>query len=179
MNRSILTNINTPSDVDGGTAIESSDIDLVNGQTRSKYYSNRQAMSFMYNFGFTGSVASSGRGFVVGAASGVTAGAAAAVGWANATAQYWAVPQSNGDFSSPLMKPGTYTQTLYQGELAVATRTVTVTGGGDHRPEHRVGLGHARLADLPDRYLGRHPERVPELSEPDLDAPLRCADGQH
>jgi rhamnogalacturonan endolyase len=27
------------------------------------------------------------------------------------------------------MKPGTYTQTLYQGELAVATRTVTVTAG--------------------------------------------------
>jgi rhamnogalacturonan endolyase len=27
------------------------------------------------------------------------------------------------------MKPGTYTQTLFQGELAVATRTVTVTAG--------------------------------------------------
>jgi rhamnogalacturonan endolyase len=27
------------------------------------------------------------------------------------------------------MKPGAYTQTLYQGELAVATRTVTVTAG--------------------------------------------------
>lgn len=27
------------------------------------------------------------------------------------------------------MKPGTYTQTLYQGELAVATRSVTVTAG--------------------------------------------------
>ena len=212
LNRSILASINTPSDVNGGTAIESADIDLVNGQTRSKYYSNRQAknltprgvtgsglgvymaygtresssggpffrdieqqgtsasvevynymwsghndteaqrlgvlygpyalmvggtstpaapdMSFMYNFGFTGSVAASGRGYVVGAASGVTSGAAITVGWANATAQYWAVPGSNGDFSSPLMKPGSYTQTLYQGELAVATRTVTVTAGG-------------------------------------------------
>jgi rhamnogalacturonan endolyase len=211
LNRSILTNINTPSDVNGGTAIESTDIDLVNGQTRSKYYSNRQAMSltprgvtgggigvymaygtresssggpffrdieqqgtsasvevynymwsghndtevqrlgvlygpyalmvsgtstpaapdmsFMYTFGFAGSVASSGRGFVVGAVSGVTSGAAATVGWANSTAQYWAVPASNGDFSSPAMKPGSYTQTLYQGELPVATRTVTVTAG--------------------------------------------------
>ena len=42
-------------------------------------------MSFMYNFGFTGSVAPSGRGFVVsGTASGVTAGGAGVtVGWAN------------------------------------------------------------------------------------------------
>ena len=211
LNRSILTGINTPSDVNGGTAIESTDIDLVNGQTRSKYYSNRQAMSltprgvtgsgigvymvygtresssggpffrdieqqgtsasvevynymwsghndteaqrlgvlygpyalmvggtstpaapdmsFMYNFGFTGSVAPSGRGFVAGAVSGVTAGASSVVGWANGTAQYWASPASNGDFSSPAMKPGSYTQTLYQGELAVATRTVTVSAG--------------------------------------------------
>src|SRR6266851_3762358 len=209
LNRSILSNINTPSDVKGGTAIESADIDLVNGQTRSKYYSNRPAMSltprgatgggigvymaygtresssggpffrdieqqgtsasvevynymwsghndtesqrlgvlygpyalmvagtsapaapdmsFMYNFGFTGSVAASGRGFVTGTASGVTAGATAMVGWANGTAQYWA--PANGNFTSPAMKPGTYTQTLYQGELAVATRTVTVNAG--------------------------------------------------
>ena len=54
LNRSILTNINTPSDVNGGTAIESTDIDLVNGQTRSKYYSNRQAMSLTPR-GVTGS----------------------------------------------------------------------------------------------------------------------------
>jgi len=209
LNRGILPNINLPSDVNGGTAIESSDIDMVNGQTRSKYYSNRQAqnltvrgitgsgigvymayglresssggpffrdieqqgtsaslelynymwsghndtesqrlgvlygpyalmvagtsapaapdMSFMYNFGFTGSVAASGRGFVTGTASGVTAGATAMVGWANGTAQYWA--PANGNFTSPAMKPGTYTQTLYQGELAVATRTVTVNAG--------------------------------------------------
>ncbi len=211
LNRSILTNIITPSDVNGGTAIESTDIDLVNGQTRSKYYSNRQAMNltprgatgsgigvymaygsresssggpffrdieqqgtsasievynylwsghndtesqrlgvlygpyalmvsgtstpavpdmtFMYSLGLQGSVATSGRGYVVGAASGVTSGAATTIGWANSTAQYWAVPGSNGDFSSPPMKPGTYTQTLYQGELAVATRTVAVTAG--------------------------------------------------
>ena len=74
-------------------------------------------------------VAPSGRGYVVGSVSGVTPGLAATVGWANATAQYWAAPQANGDFASPLMKPGSYTQTLYQGELAVATRTVTVTAG--------------------------------------------------
>lgn len=213
LNRGILTNVITASDVNGGTAIESTDIDLVDGQTRSKYYSNRQAMSltprgatgsgigvylvygrresssggpffrdieqqgtsasvevynymwsahnqteaqrlgvlhgpyalmvagtstpaapdmtFMDGLGLTGLVPASGRGWVVGAASGVTAGAALTVGWANPAAQYWATPQSNGDFASPLMKPGSYTQTLYQGELAVATRAVTVTAGAE------------------------------------------------
>jgi rhamnogalacturonan endolyase len=211
LNRNILTNINTPSDINGGTTIESKDIFLVNGQTRSKYYSNRQAMnltprgvtgsgigvymayglresssggpffrdieqqgtgasvevynymwsghndteperlgvlhgpyalmvagtstpaapdmSFMYNFGFAGSVAPSGRGFVSGTASGVAGGAAVTVGWASSQAQYWTALPSNGNFTSPAMKPGTYTQTLYQGELGVATRTVTVNAG--------------------------------------------------
>lgn len=210
LNSSVITNVYTPAYVEGGTAIESTDIDLLDGQTRSKYYSNRQAMnltvrgiaggsigaymaygnressaggpffrdieqqgvnysqlynylwsghndtepqrlgvlygpyalmiagtsapaapdmSFMYDLGLQGSVAPAARGAVVGAASGVMSGAAVTVGWANATAQYWAVPQASGDFASPLMKPGTYTQTLYQGELAVATRTVTVTAG--------------------------------------------------
>jgi len=211
LNRDVLAGVITASDVNGGTPIESTGIDLVNGQTRSKYYSNRQAMSltprgvtgsglgvylayglresssggpffrdieqqgtsasvevynymwsghndteaqrlgvlhgpyalmvagpsapaapdmsFMDTLGLAGLVAPSGRGSVAGAVSGITAGLAATVGWANSAAQYWAVPQSNGDFASPLMKPGSYTQTLYQGELAVATRTVTVTAG--------------------------------------------------
>lgn len=211
LNRTILPNIWTPSDVNGGTAIESTDIDLVNGQTRSKYYSNRQAqnltvrgvtgsgigvfmdfgsresssggpffrdieqqgtsdsiqvynylwsghndteaqrldvlygpyalmvtngstpsapdLSFMDNFGFAGTVSASGRGFVSGTASGVTSEMTMLVGWANSTAQYWTAPASNGSFTSPAMKPGTYTQTLYQNELAVATRSVTVSAG--------------------------------------------------
>lgn len=211
LNRSVLSGINTPSDVKGGTVIESQDIDLVNGQTRSKYYSNRRGlelmprgvtgsgigvymaygnressaggpffrdieqqgtsasvelynylfsghnqtegqrlgvlygpyalmvagtstpgspdMSFMSTLGLRGYVATSGRGYVVGKASGVTAGKQAVVGFANGQAQYWALPVANGDFSSPAMKPGTFTQTLYQGELAVATRQVTVTAG--------------------------------------------------
>lgn len=211
LNRGILTNINVPSDVNGGTAIESTDIDLVNGQTRSKYYSNRQAMSltprgvtgraigvymvygtresssggpffrdieqqgtsasvevynymwsghndteaqrlgvlygpyalivagtstpaapdmsFMYTLGLSGAVASAQRGFVVGAAAGVTSGATATVGFSSSTAQYWCGTGTNGDFSSPAMKPGQYVQTLYQDELAIATRNVTVTAG--------------------------------------------------
>jgi rhamnogalacturonan endolyase len=211
LNRGILTNINVPSDVKGGTAIESTDIDLVNGQSRSKYYSNRQAMSltprgvagsaigvymvygtresssggpffrdieqqgtsasvevynymwsghndteaqrlgvlygpyalmvagtstpaapdmsFMYTLGLSGAVTSAQRGFVVGAAAGVTSGTTATVGFSSTTAQYWCGTGTNGDFSSPAMKPGQYVQTLYQDELAVATRNVTVTAG--------------------------------------------------
>jgi rhamnogalacturonan endolyase len=211
LNRTILNNISVPSDINGGTAIESSDIFLVNGQTRSKYYGNRQArsltvrgvtgtgvgvfmdfgnresssggpffrdieqqgtdtsiqvynylwsghndteaqrlnvlygpyalmvttgatpaapdLSFMYNFGFHGSVSAAGRGAVSGVASGVTAGMPVLVGFANATAQYWVTPAAGGSFTCTGMKPGTYTQTLYQNELAVATRSVTVTAG--------------------------------------------------
>ena len=210
LNRSVLSTTFTPSDTKGGTAIESTDILTVGGQTRSKYYSNRRAeeltirgergpsagvymdygnrestaggpffrdieqqgtdnndlynylwsahnqtepqrldvlygpyalmvtsgpapaapdLSFMDGLGLRGLVPASGRGFVVGKAMGVAAGVPALVGWANAQAQYWAHPESNGNFSSPAMKPGTYTQTLYQDELGVATRTVTVTAG--------------------------------------------------
>jgi rhamnogalacturonan endolyase len=209
LNRGVLNNINVPSDVNGGTPIESSDIDLVGGQTRSKYYSNRRAseltvrgvtgnglgvymaygnretssggpffrdieqqgtsaaielynylfsghndtesqrlgglygpyalmvagtstpsapdMSFMETLGLRGLVPASGRGFVNGKASGATT---PLVGFANASAQYWAHPDpSTGNFSSPAMKPGSYTQTLYQNELPVATRSVTVNAG--------------------------------------------------
>jgi rhamnogalacturonan endolyase len=210
LNRSVLTNTNTPSDTNGGTVIESQDIFNVGGQTRSKYYSNRRAkelttrgetgsgvgvfmdygnresssggpffrdieqqgtsnndlynylwsghndtesqrlgvlygpyalkvtngstpgatdLSFMDNFGFRGSVGLSGRGYVSGKAAGVTSGQPVLVGWSNGQAQYWATPDSSGNFSSPAMKPGTYTQTLYQNELGVATRSVTVTAG--------------------------------------------------
>jgi len=212
LNRNVLTGVYTPSDVNGGTAIESTDIDLVNGQTRSKYYSHRRAfeltprgvsgsgigvymaygnresssggpffrdieqqgtsasvelynymfsghndtenqrlgvlhgpyalmvggnstpaapdMTFMYGLGLAGAVPVSGRGYVVGKAMGVPSGWLTMVGFANAAAQYWCqADASTGNFSSPAMKPGTYTQTLYQNELAVATRSVTVTAG--------------------------------------------------
>jgi rhamnogalacturonan endolyase len=84
-------------------------------------------MSFMYGLGLQGAVPASGRGTVTGTATGATA--PVSVGWANGTAQYWARPDSSGRFTSPAMKPGSYTQTLYQGELAVATKSVTVSAG--------------------------------------------------
>ncbi|MGH3168602.1 MAG: rhamnogalacturonan lyase B N-terminal domain-containing protein, partial [Trebonia sp.] len=44
LNSSVITTVVTPAEINGGTAIESTDIYLLDGQTRSKYYSNRQAM---------------------------------------------------------------------------------------------------------------------------------------
>ncbi|WP_265593688.1 rhamnogalacturonan lyase B N-terminal domain-containing protein [Verrucomicrobium sp. BvORR034] len=47
---------------------------------------------------------------------------------ANGTAQYWApVSKGRGSATSPDMKPGMYALTVYKGELAVHTETVTVT----------------------------------------------------
>jgi rhamnogalacturonan endolyase len=210
LNPSVITTVLTPAEVNGGTAIESTDIYLLDGQTRSKYYSNRQAMdltargvtgsgigvymaygnressaggpsfrdieqqgatdnqlynymfsahnqteaqrlnvlygpyalmisgttppaapdmSFMDALGLIGNVPASGRGYVAGGAYGATSGTAVTVGWANSIAQYWTSAQSNGGYYSPAMKPGTYTMTMYQDELAVASQPVTVTAG--------------------------------------------------
>jgi rhamnogalacturonan endolyase len=230
LNRSILSNIYTPSDIQNGTAIESTDVYTVNGQTRSKYYSNRQArsltvrgvtgsgvgvfmdfgnresssggpffrdieqqgtsdsiqvynylwsghndteaqrlgvlygpyallvtngstptvpdLSFMLGLGLAGAVPASGRGYVSGTASGVEAGAAMTVGWANPTAQYWTTPNSDGGFTSPAMKPGGYTQTLYQNELAVATRSVTVDAGSTATGQNLASTWYTPSAPL-------------------------------
>lgn len=52
------------------------------------------------------------------------------VGFANSDAQYWTVARApNGRFTAPAMKPGTYTMTVYKGELALYNETVTVSSG--------------------------------------------------
>ncbi|KAK1146208.1 hypothetical protein N8T08_003298 [Aspergillus melleus] len=54
------------------------------------------------------------------------------IGLANTAAQYWGTAASSGGaWSIKNVLPGTYTLTLYKGELAVGTRSVTVnTGAG-------------------------------------------------
>jgi rhamnogalacturonan endolyase len=202
----LFNNVPVNSDIRNGTAIESTDIFSVNGQTRSKYYGKQHAkdltirgvtgngvgvfmaygnresssggpffvdiqnqtgsdaevynymnsghnqteanrvgvlhgpyalvftngstpavpdMSWMSSLGLKGWVSS--RGSVSGRVAGVTPGIPALVGFRNATAQYWATPDGSGNFVSPPMKPGTYTQVLFQGELEIATHSVTVT----------------------------------------------------
>ncbi|KAK0201694.1 polysaccharide lyase family 4 protein [Desarmillaria ectypa] len=91
-------------------------------------------MSFMEDLGLEGYVASSDRGTVSGTHSGTLSGVDVTIGFSvrikeqNGDAQYW-TSASSGSFSRDSMKPGTYTVTLYQGELAAGTGTVTVTAG--------------------------------------------------
>ena len=54
LNASVINTVYPPAEINGGTAIESTDIYLLDGQTRSKYYSNRQAMNLTVR-GITGS----------------------------------------------------------------------------------------------------------------------------
>ncbi|KAK4177234.1 family 4 putative polysaccharide lyase [Triangularia setosa] len=86
-------------------------------------------VSWFGEVGVIGWVPASGRGRVTGTASGVQSGMEGVVHWFNNAAQYWARTSSNGAFTSPLMKPGTYTMVLYQTEFKIATSTVTVAAG--------------------------------------------------
>lgn len=85
--------------------------------------------TFFADLGITGYVAPSGRGTVTGTATGVASGFDKVLHWYNSAAQYWAYADSSGKFTSPAMKPGTYTQVLYQGEYKVASSSVTVSAG--------------------------------------------------
>ncbi|KAK2001483.1 rhamnogalacturonase [Colletotrichum falcatum] len=85
--------------------------------------------AFYSELGLKGYVANSGRGTVSGTASGIVGNFQRVVHWYNANAQYWTYASSTGAFTSPLMKPGTYTMVLYQTEFKVATSSVTVSAG--------------------------------------------------
>jgi len=87
--------------------------------------------SFIANLGLTGYVATSGRGRVVlNGISGRDSSYTYTVGFANSTAQYWVVASaSDGSCECFNMKPGSYTMTIYKGELAVWTGSTTVTAG--------------------------------------------------
>ncbi len=88
--------------------------------------------SWFSSMGLSGYLADSGRGRVTGVAiNGRDTAYAYTVGFANSTAQYWTgAAASNGYFNCTGMRPGTYTMTVYKNELAVDTRSVTVTAGG-------------------------------------------------
>lgn len=80
-----------------------------------------------YITGYTGA---SGRGTLVGTASGVPSTLQETVGLSNATDQYWTLPNTTtGAYTITGILPGTYTETIYQGELAVGTQTVTIAAG--------------------------------------------------
>jgi len=82
--------------------------------------------------GLQGYVPPSGRGGVAGVGlTGTVPGNDYTVGFANGQAQYWATADltHRGFFKSTGMLPGTYTLTVYKGELAVHSATVQVTAG--------------------------------------------------
>ncbi|USX18989.1 polysaccharide lyase family protein [Oxalobacteraceae bacterium OTU3REALA1] len=88
--------------------------------------------SWFAGMGMTGYVPASARGGIAGVGIGNrTTNHTYTVGFANATAQYWVdADTANGHFDSRGMIPGTYTMTIYKNELAVDTRSVTITAGG-------------------------------------------------
>ncbi|MFT3991938.1 MAG: rhamnogalacturonan lyase B N-terminal domain-containing protein [Luteolibacter sp.] len=88
-------------------------------------------MSFLSSLDLTGYVASADRGRVIlNGLKGRDTAYTYTVGFANTTAQYWTTASaSSGSAGCYNMKPGTYTMTVYKGELAVYTESVTVTAG--------------------------------------------------
>ncbi|MEU4621825.1 rhamnogalacturonan lyase B N-terminal domain-containing protein [Actinoplanes sp. NPDC023801] len=87
-----------------------------------------RSMDFLASF-IPGMLSNAQRGGVSGTASGTWNGLRATVALAGPNGQYWGQVKS-GQFVIGHVKPGTYTATLYAGELAVgAPKTITVTAG--------------------------------------------------
>ncbi|MEU5889784.1 rhamnogalacturonan lyase B N-terminal domain-containing protein [Streptomyces sp. NPDC047461] len=102
------------------------------GTPSSSLFHARLDTSWVDGLGITGWVGAAGRGKVAGVGlKGMDARYPYTVGFANADAQYWAkAAAGTGGFSCKGMLPGTYTLTVYKGELAVHTASVKVTAGG-------------------------------------------------
>ncbi|WP_019060603.1 rhamnogalacturonan lyase B N-terminal domain-containing protein [Streptomyces prunicolor] len=88
--------------------------------------------SWVDSLGIKGWVGKAGRGKVAGVGlKGMDANYPYTVGFSNTNAQYWAkAAAGTGAFSCKGMLPGTYTLTVFKGELAVHSQSVAVTAGG-------------------------------------------------
>jgi rhamnogalacturonan endolyase len=102
------------------------------GAPSSSLYAGNLTTSWADSLGISGYTAASGRGRVAGVGiSGRDTAYAYTVGLANSAAQYWGSARaSDGYFSIAGVLPGSYTLTVFKGELAVYTSSVTVTAGG-------------------------------------------------
>ncbi|KAG7399840.1 hypothetical protein PHYBOEH_007839 [Phytophthora boehmeriae] len=91
---------------------------------------------FFQDLGLNGFVPNSKRGQMSGSitdSEGVLGDSEVVVGFSNADAQYWTkVAAGSKTFTSPFMKAGRYTATVYKKQLAVATSTVEIEGGGSN-----------------------------------------------
>jgi rhamnogalacturonan endolyase len=74
-------------------------------------------------------IPASQRGTLTGVAGGVPAGHEVTVALSNPDAQYWATPDAAGNYTIAGVQAGTYTETLYDGELEVGVKTVTINAG--------------------------------------------------
>ncbi|HUO10000.1 MAG TPA: rhamnogalacturonan lyase B N-terminal domain-containing protein [Phycisphaerae bacterium] len=83
--------------------------------------------SWMANLNLQGWIPASQRGTLTGVETGVASGHAPTIGLANSAAQYWTSPDSNGNYTISGIQPGTYTETLYQDQLEIGTKQVTIT----------------------------------------------------
>jgi rhamnogalacturonan endolyase len=101
------------------------------GAPSSSLYPANLTTSWADSLGISGYVAAGGRGKVAGVGiAGRNTAYAYTVGLANSTAQYWGSARaSDGYYSIAGVLPGTYTLTVFKGELAVFTTSVTVTAG--------------------------------------------------
>ncbi|WP_089104596.1 rhamnogalacturonan lyase B N-terminal domain-containing protein [Streptomyces hyaluromycini] len=101
------------------------------GAPSSSLYPGTLTTSWADSLGISGYVAASGRGRVAGVGiSGRDTAYAYTVGLANSAAQYWGSARaSDGWFSVAGVLPGTYTLTVFKGELAVYTGSVSVSAG--------------------------------------------------
>ncbi|WP_043685544.1 rhamnogalacturonan lyase B N-terminal domain-containing protein [Streptomyces xylophagus] len=102
------------------------------GAPSSSLYHANLTTSWADSLGISGYTAASSRGRVAGVGiTGRDTAYAYTVGLANSAAQYWGSARaSDGYFSITGILPGTYTLTVFKGELAVYTGSVTVTAGG-------------------------------------------------
>ncbi|MET7976334.1 rhamnogalacturonan lyase B N-terminal domain-containing protein [Streptomyces mirabilis] len=102
------------------------------GAPSSSLYAGNLTTSWADSLGIFGYTAASGRGRVAGVGiSGRDTAYAYTVGLANSATQYWGSARaSDGYFSIAGVLPGSYTLTVFKGELAVYTSSVTVTAGG-------------------------------------------------
>jgi rhamnogalacturonan endolyase len=101
-------------------------------------------MSWMSALGLQGWVPAASRGAVaLSSLSGMDSRYTYTVGFANTTAQYWGTASADGAVTVSGMKPGTYTMSVYKGELVVFTEAVSVGSGATN------ALGARAIADDP------------------------------